>query len=288
MHERRGDGMSGEASGTNGRKAMPIAVFLLVLLLAAEAGVNALSILEEARRAGAPVARWQPFALEYSSAFGLLLAMPLAWGALRAGTRVAGPLRFLAVAALALAFSGLHIVLMVGLRVLVWRQLGDSYSFDFADEWLYEFRKDLVTFLVMVAAFWLAERWSRTAQPAAAAAPADNKPSTIALPDGGRSVMIDPQDLAAVRSEGNYAELIFADGRRQLIRATLTVVEERLGGAGFVRTHRSWLVALRHARAVSPTASGDHVIAVNGGLQVPLSRRSAEALRLLRPMRSQA
>jgi DNA-binding LytR/AlgR family response regulator len=67
-----------------------------------------------------------------------------------------------------------------------------------------------------------------------------------------------------------------------LIRETLAKVEADLAAAGFLRTHRSWLVNPAHVRAVTPAAAGDFKLELDGGLTAPLSRRFPAALESLR------
>ncbi len=59
-------------------------------------------------------------------------------------------------------------------------------------------------------------------------------------------------------------------------------LEGTLGGAGFVRTHRSWLVNPAHVVEIAAAGSGDHGLKLTGGEAVPLSRRYPGALALLR------
>ena len=67
-----------------------------------------------------------------------------------------------------------------------------------------------------------------------------------------------------------------------MFRATLADAETRLGDAGFVRVHRSWLIALHHLRALTPTGAGDYRAELSPGLSAPVSRRYKEALGRLR------
>ena len=86
----------------------------------------------------------------------------------------------------------------------------------------------------------------------------------------------------AVRSAGNYAEFLLADGRRPLMRTPLAALEARLAPLGFVRTHRSWLVNAARVTGVKPEGSGDYAVELDE-VEAPLSRRFREALAILRP-----
>lgn len=66
---------------------------------------------------------------------------------------------------------------------------------------------------------------------------------------GGVTRFVDRRDVTHVEAQGDYARLHTADGTH-LIRVPLTTLEEEWRSAGFVRIHRSLLVALGHIREV--------------------------------------
>jgi DNA-binding LytR/AlgR family response regulator len=114
-------------------------------------------------------------------------------------------------------------------------------------------------------------------QTAAAATP----PAMFDIRDGARLVRTPIPDILAVRSAGNYAEFLLADGRRPLTRSSLTALEGELAAHAFVRTHRSWLVNSARVTGLRPEGSGDYAVEL-GAVEAPLSRRYPEALALLR------
>ncbi|HSF26241.1 MAG TPA: LytTR family DNA-binding domain-containing protein [Actinomycetes bacterium] len=77
--------------------------------------------------------------------------------------------------------------------------------------------------------------------------PADPLPEeTIPVELGGVTRFVARSDVRWVEAAGDYARLHTADGSSHLVRVPLTTLEERWGAAGFVRIHRSTLVALTH------------------------------------------
>jgi two-component system LytT family response regulator len=89
----------------------------------------------------------------------------------------------------------------------------------------------------------------------------------------GRSKVVLARDVEAVEAEANYM-WIHQGQEAHPVRGTLAGLERRLQGAGFLRTHRSWLVNLAHVREIlegeAQTVSG---------LKVPVSsghRRNLE------------
>jgi hypothetical protein len=277
--ERPGGGAAGLVPVTNGpREALACAAF--VLLAFAVCTVDALSILHDAARGGGSIPVWQPWTTEYTSLAGSIIALPIAIAAARFFRSARPPaLRVGVVIAASFAFSLLHIGVMVGLRVLIWRLRDGVYGFDFGGDWLYEYRKDALSFAILFFLLLVAPRlpaWPRRErQPDAAR-------SRICLADGRREIEVDPAELRAVRGGGNYVELILAGNRRRLIRTTLDAAEAALGAHGFRRTHRSWLVRLATVEGISRTAAGDFRLRLDDQLVVPLSRRSRTVLAELR------
>lgn len=72
----------------------------------------------------------------------------------------------------------------------------------------------------------------------------------------GRDHQDDPAGRRHVRpSAGDYARLHTADAS-YLIRVPLADLEQQWADAGFIRTHRSYLVALKHVSSMKLAADG--------------------------------
>jgi DNA-binding LytR/AlgR family response regulator len=70
------------------------------------------------------------------------------------------------------------------------------------------------------------------------------------------------------------------------MRTTLAGVETMLAEAGFVRTHKSWLVNAAQVVEIVAQGSGDYGLLLSDGTRLPLSRRYPEALAALRSARA--
>jgi DNA-binding LytR/AlgR family response regulator len=162
------------------------------------------------------------------------------------------------------------------IRFGVYAMAGSRYGgrlFDF----LYEYRKDITGYLIIVGLIWLFRALERRpAQRQQAETP------TLDIKDGTRLIRTPVADIVAVSSAGNYVEVILTDGRRPLMRSTLAAAAAELEGQGFVRTHRSWLVNAARVRELTSAGSGDFVVTLDQGVQAPLSRRFPAALQNLR------
>jgi DNA-binding LytR/AlgR family response regulator len=103
----------------------------------------------------------------------------------------------------------------------------------------------------------------------------------IAVDLAGSTRFVSRASVCWAEAQGDYARLQMAGGASHLIRTPLTVLEQEWEPAGFIRVHRSYLVAL--SRIVELRAvDGGYRIVVSGrpmAGELPVSRRH---LRLLK------
>lgn len=110
----------------------------------------------------------------------------------------------------------------------------------------------------------------------AAVGPPPGDTDSIAVELGGVTRFISRGDVRFVEAQGDYARLHTASGSH-LLRVPLSALEEEWRDAGFVRIHRSLLVALAHIGEVR-VESGRCTILV-GGQELAVSRRHTRELR---------
>ncbi len=99
---------------------------------------------------------------------------------------------------------------------------------------------------------------------------------TIAVELGGVTRFVQRSQVRYVEAHGDYARLHTAT-TSHLVRVPLTVLEERWGGAGFVRIHRSTLVALPHVDEIR--IDGGRCCVRLGERVLQVSRRHTKELR---------
>ena len=109
--------------------------------------------------------------------------------------------------------------------------------------------------------------------PAAPGAPLEQ----VFVRDGERCWLVRMEEIALLRSEGNYTRVIFA-GNQPLIPRSLAQIEPRLDPAVFFRANRAEIVNLRRIASIAPEADG-YTVEVRGGPPVVVSRRQAKLLR---------
>ncbi|WP_031078713.1 LytR/AlgR family response regulator transcription factor [Streptomyces sp. NRRL S-118] len=114
-------------------------------------------------------------------------------------------------------------------------------------------------------------------------APADHRPGAAgATPEqipvelGGVTRFVPIDDIAHVEAQGDYARLHTSEGSH-LVRIPLSTLEERWAARGFVRIHRSHLVALGRIDELRLDAGATTVRV--GSAELAVSRRHARQLR---------
>lgn len=282
-------GTSGAASGTNSaifgmsgeeRQGLSRAWLLGASLIACICVVNILTIRHDAPRLGTlgPVI-WETSSTLVSLVIFVIPALAALWS-----KRTSPPWWLAALVHLAavILYSVLHVSGFVALRKLAyWAAMDGPYHFGrLSTEFPYEFRKDLMAYGLASIIYYLSLKRS-VWESAAASRPATTPPATFDIRDGGRLLRVPVAEILAVRSAGNYAEFLLADGRQPLMRTSLRALEEVLGAHGLIRTHRSWLVNPSRMTGLRPEGSGDYAVEL-GTTEAPLSRRFPQALAALR------
>jgi DNA-binding LytR/AlgR family response regulator len=102
------------------------------------------------------------------------------------------------------------------------------------------------------------------------------EPDSVPVELSGVTRFILVTEVHYVEAQGDYARLHTASGSH-LVRIPLAVLEERWRDTGFVRIHRSHLVALRHIEHLR-LDSGRCTVRV-AGAELPVSRRNMRELR---------
>ncbi|WP_425301868.1 LytR/AlgR family response regulator transcription factor [Nocardia wallacei] len=110
----------------------------------------------------------------------------------------------------------------------------------------------------------------------------DDADEVIPVELGGVTTMVHRSQVGWVEADGDYARLHTRTGSH-LVRIPLSALESRWREAGFLRVHRSYLVALRlvtglrtvgNATLVCLRADGD-----SAAVELPVSRRQARELK---------
>lgn len=282
--ERQRPVTDGAGTVTNGKpRTLLLRAYALIVPLFLLANiVNILSTIYDLHRSGKVVPDWEPISWEMTSVAAILVAVPILPAVARLAPAGCGWVRILAFNLLAtLPFSAVHTGGMFGLRMLVYRLAGEHYHFVAAD-FLYEYRKDLLTYLILYGIFWIVGRTAPSLPAAVTPREAESDDPVITIVDGAHTHRAPLSAILSLRAAGNYVEFHLDGGNRPLMRGSLQEMQDKLAAHGFVRTHRSWLVNPRRVRRLTAVGSGDFTLTFDSGDEAPLSRRFPDALSSLR------
>lgn len=247
--------------------------------------INASSNIMEAQRDGElPFMIWEPFVWEYSSAIGTLLLFPaLVWLLKTQPFNWQKIPRSLLLYLLAsIAFSLLHIGIMVTIRKLIYTVQGMYYDFGLVwFELLYEYRKDLWGFLFLIAVIktyqYVVSQLSGEAAPIRQGedTPENLNFDRLLVKKLGKEFIVRVAQIDWLESSGNYVNL-HIDARIYPLRATMSQLITQLEPQGFCRIHRSHGVRLDAIESITPLPSGDSEVKLTTGKVLNLSRRYKE------------
>ncbi|MGW0041683.1 LytR/AlgR family response regulator transcription factor [Rhodococcus sp. NPDC003348] len=122
----------------------------------------------------------------------------------------------------------------------------------------------------------------RTSEPAPSEPDATQADEVIPVELGGVTTLVHRSDVAWVEADGDYARLHTATGSH-LVRIPISSLESRWQPAGFLRVHRSYLVALPLVTGIRSVGTGT-VVCLRVGedapvVELPVSRRHTRELK---------
>jgi hypothetical protein len=251
--------------------------------------ILATSVIMEAQRKGdaLPFQLWEPFVWEYSSAISVWLLFPLLVLCL---SRM--PFDWLSIKRslfhyflASIIFSLCHVFMMVGIREAIYFVMDGNYNFgDVWFELLYEYRKDLwsfISFIALINAYqFILTRLQGEANPVAQSEDENITQSfdRLLVKKLGKEFIIKVEDVEWLESSGNYVNL-HIKGRIYPTRATLTNLVEQISSKGFCRIHRSHAINLENIESITPLSSGDSEVKLDTGKVLNLSRRYKESFK---------
>lgn len=263
---------------------------MLVVLI--NCGGNAITTwMDAARSQTSSMRAWEPWVWEFSSGLVWLLVLvpAMVWFSRSYPLHVDNWRRRLPLYLLAsVPVSMLHVLLMVALRMLVYRFLGERYHYgSWVHEFVYEYLKDVRSFAVTLLCIdgyrFLLRRLQGEAQLLSApdeGPPVEpiERPERLLVRKLGRDFLIATADIEWAQAAGNYVNLRVR-GHDYPLRSTMAALEQRLDPQQFIRSHRSWLINQRHLVSIEPLDGGEAQLHMDDGQAVPCSRRYLAAVR---------
>ncbi|MEH6580794.1 MAG: LytTR family DNA-binding domain-containing protein [Halioglobus sp.] len=237
----------------------------------------------DAQKHGIKMPAWQALTLEASSVL-TILALVLALVKIMGVRFDASSLKqkLLMHLGLSVAFSGLHILGMTAIRELVFRLMGASYSLgDWGQAFIYEYRKDLMTYITIVLVIYAYRLLIRRLLGEAKYVQLGESEQDQSPPDRllvkklGKEFLISVEDIDWVAASGNYANLHVHE-RVYPMRITMNRIVALLPANQFFRIHRSTIVNLHRVAHIEAQDSGDHLVTLTNGKKLGFSRRYRE------------
>ncbi len=74
---------------------------------------------------------------------------------------------------------------------------------------------------------------------------------TLLIKTGSKKIAVDRNTISHVQAMKDYV-IIYAGGIKYVVRSTMKEMEELLGKAGFVRVHKSFIIAKKNVRIINP------------------------------------
>ena len=262
-----------------------------VVLVGSNCIGNSITTLMEIRRGQSDILAWEPALWESTSALmWLLVLLPaMAWFTHRFPLHWDNWRRQLPWYLLtSVVVSVLHVIGMVGLRMLVYRSQGMDYDFGpWGRQFLYEYLKDIRSFASIVAIMesyrFLLRRWQGEAS--LLDLPDEGPPvEPVELPERflvrklGRDFLVAANDIEWVQASGNYVNLRVRQHDYPL-RSTIGGIQTKLDPRRFARVHRSYMVNLDQVASIEPMDTGDARLHLKDGTTLPCSRRYRTDLR---------
>lgn len=239
--------------------------------------VNSASLIDQRRALGQPIAQWQAWVLEGTSFAAWLALLPVVLVLATRLTLRPLPLTALGHAAGCIAVSFAHTALMAGMRVAAYALAGEDYAPTeaWSDRLLFEARKDVITYISILAVFLLARKL--VVPPLVSQMAPSDEVAMLEVRDGSRLMMLPPKEIEWISAAGNYVELHGSFGS-VLTRRTMADLESEMTPHGFVRVHRSRLVRRTAIATIEIRQSGDFEITLRSGVVLSGSRRFRQNL----------
>jgi len=264
-------------------------VFYWVISGFITAVINGYSVVADNERRQLSFETWEPFVWEFSSQIAILVLVPLVLlldkkRPLQINTLKLNLALHLVYSVL---FSLLHVLLMVALRKFFYSFSQSSYDFgDWQAELIYEYRKDLLTYISIITTFYVYRFIvSRLRSEAKEINMGEDKLQStfverLIVKKIGREFILKVSDIEWVEADGNYMNL-HINQRCYPLRSTMSGLIERLDPHHFARIHRSCIVNLDAISEITPLDSGDFEVLLNHGKKLKLSRRYRENVKVL-------
>jgi len=110
----------------------------------------------------------------------------------------------------------------------------------------------------------------------------DHQPDDrLIIKSGGRVVFVPVHEIDWVEAAANYVRLHFTGKHPLLFRKPISKLAEQLDSSRFIRIHRSFIVNASRIRELQPCNSGEFIVSLRDGKELPCSRTYRRSLQAL-------
>jgi len=103
----------------------------------------------------------------------------------------------------------------------------------------------------------------------------------LIIKSGGRVIFVPVNDIDWIEAQANYVRLHLTGRDSHLFRQPISKIAERLDSSRFIRIHRSFVVNVSRIRELQPCNSGEFIVSLRDGKELPCSRSYRHVLRAL-------
>jgi two-component system, LytTR family, response regulator len=108
--------------------------------------------------------------------------------------------------------------------------------------------------------------------------PSDDR---LIVKSGGRVIFVPVTEIDWIQAAANYVRL-YCTGRQPLLfRKPISKFAQQLDNSRFIRIHRSYIVNVSRIRELQPCNSGEFIVSLRDGKELPCSRTYRRALQAL-------
>ena len=99
----------------------------------------------------------------------------------------------------------------------------------------------------------------------------NHSPERFVVKSEGRILFFTTDEIDWIEAASNYVKL-YSNGKGHLVRHTMNEMERKLDPRQFLRIHRSIIVNIKKIRGVQPCNSGEFIVTLVSGKELPSSR----------------
>ena len=99
--------------------------------------------------------------------------------------------------------------------------------------------------------------------------PANNR---LIIKSGGRVIFVPIDEINWIQAHANYIRLHLFQGESHLFRQQISKIPAQLDSTRFIRIHRSFIVNVSRIRELQPCNSGEFIVLLQDGKELPCSR----------------